>query len=265
MGRTTLNIRDGEIRATGSFSHAILFGSFAAALIPFLWANYKYRGSKKDLLAVLTCIFFIFFCSSSGPLVCLAGVLFFTWFFKYKQYSKLLARAMFLGAVFIHVVRESPIWHFIYVRISIKASSTGHYRYMLTEAAAKEFKNWWLLGYGDVGPAWHLKYWPWTHAPFTDMTNHYLLVGVRGGAVAMIIFMLTCYKSVSALGRYSLSQKADSAQFLWWAIMVMMIAHCITFLSVAYFGQITMLLYLTMAMAAFSQNELNKSNTANIR
>jgi hypothetical protein len=41
----------------------------------------------------------------------------------------------------------------------------------------------------------------------------------------------------------------------------MMTTHCVTFLPVAYFGQIIMLLYLTIAVAAFVLNELKKTPT----
>jgi hypothetical protein len=169
---------------------------------------------------------------------------------------------MLAGALTIHLVREYPIWQFLYLRITIKASSTGRHRYLLMDAAIKEFKNWWLSGYGDVGPAWHLKYWPWTHATFTDVTNHYLLVGVRGGMVAMLLFMITCYKSVVTLGHYSFLQKEISEQYFWWGIAVMMIGHCITFLSVSYFGQITLFLYMGFAIAALAQNDINKVTMA---
>jgi hypothetical protein len=262
VGRPGIVVRQGEVRAAGSFSHAILMGSFAAALIPFLWASFRTSHSKKELLAVISCLFFIYACSSSGPIVCTAGMFFFMWFFKYRLYSKLLARLMLAGALTIHLVREYPIWQFLYLRITIKASSTGRHRYLLMDAAIKEFKNWWLSGYGDVGPAWHLKYWPWTHATFTDVTNHYLLVGVRGGMVAMLLFMITCYKSVVTLGHYSFLQKEISEQYFWWGIAVMMIGHCITFLSVSYFGQITLFLYMGFAIAALAQNDINKVTMA---
>lgn len=88
---------------------------------------------------------------------------------------------------------------------------------MLVDASVKEFQNWWIWGYGDVGPQWHLKYWSYTHAHFTDVAD----------------------------------------QWPWWGFAIMMIAHCTTFLSVAYCGQITMLLYMTIAVAAISYDKLH--------
>ncbi len=255
LGRSAISVRDGEIRAAGTFSHAILYGSFAAALVPFLWADYKFEKSKLKLLSVFCCVFIVYASSSSGPIVALAGMVCFLIFFRWKQYSSLLAKGIFFTALFIHLVRESPIWHFMYVRISIKGSSTGYHRYLLVDAAVKEFWNWWLLGYGDAGPQWHTKYWPHTYARFTDVTNHYLLEGVRGGFFTMLLFMLLCYKAIKILVTHSKYQEDLPGQWLWWGIAVMMMGHCISFLSVAYFGQITMLLYLTIALAAYAYDE----------
>ena len=137
---------------------------------------------------------------------------------------------------------------------------------MLTEAAIKEFWNWWLLGYGDRGLDWHIKYWPWTHAAFTDVTNHYLLEGVRGGFFTMALLILLCIKVVKILGTYAINQKTKSDQWLWWGWMTMMVTHCVTFLSVAYFGQITMLLYLTIAVAAYVLDQENsKQNQISVK
>ena len=258
FGRSFISIRDGEIRAAATFSHSILFGSFAAALVPILWAQYKADKSKILLFAIGCAVFYVYASSSSGPLVVFVVVVLFLIFFKWKQYSKLLARLMLASAIFLHFVREGPLWHLLYVRISVKSGSTGWHRYLLTDAAVKEFPNWWLLGYGDAGPQWHTKYWAYTHAKFTDVTNHYILEGVRGGFVTMSLFVLICYLVIKTLGAHSISQKSEADQWLWWGAAVMMISHCVTFLSVAYFGQITMLLYLTIALGAFSYDSQNK-------
>ncbi|MGB3209084.1 MAG: hypothetical protein WBB19_00115 [Desulforhopalus sp.] len=258
LGRSAVAFRDGEVRAAGTFSHSILLGSFAVSILPVIWANYRISKSLFHAFATLCCLFFIFACSSSGPIVVLAGVIFFLSFFNLKQYSSSLSWCVLVLAVIIHIIREAPLWHFIFVRISIKDSSTGYHRYMLTEAAIKEFWNWWLLGYGDLAPQWHLKYWPWTHAHFTDITNHYILEGIRGGFFTMLIFVILCYLVIKTLGTFSITQTDRNEQWLWWGFTVMMISHCITFLSVAYFGQITMLLYLTIAVAAYAHDESNK-------
>jgi hypothetical protein len=255
VGRDRISIRDGEIRAAATFSHAILYGSFAAALVPLFWVDYRMEKKIMKLLPILSCLFIIYSCQSSGPIVALTGAIFFLFFFRWKQYSSGFAWCVLIAAIIIHFVREKPLWHFLYVRVSIHESSTGFHRYILTEAAIKEFWDWCLFGYGDVGAQWHHKYWPWAYAPFTDVTNHYLIEGVRGGFLTMVLFVMLCNKTIKVLGSYAISQTEPAEQWLWWGFTVMMITHCISFLSVAYFGQINMLLYLTIAVAAYILNE----------
>lgn len=141
-------------------------------------------------------MFYVYASASSGPIVALAEQICLLSFFKWRRYGSILTWFTLFITLFIHFARESPIWHFLYVRIAIKASSTGYHRYLLIDSAVKEFWNWWLLGYGDVGPQWHLKYWPWTWANFTDVTNHYLLEGVRGGFFTMLLFIFFVTKQL---------------------------------------------------------------------
>jgi len=252
LGRSGISVRAGEIRAAATFSHPILLGSFGAALLPMLWALYKVDRNKSTLFSVLICVFFVFSCNSSGPIVALISSVFFLAFFRWRRYGNILFYLMLFVSTIIHFVRESPIWHFIYVRVRIKPSSTGYHRYLLFDAAVKEIKEWWLLGYGDQGPQWHIKYWPWTHATFTDVTNHYLLIGVRGGLLALLPFIILCYNAIKYLALASIGASSDNDQWLWWGNAVTMIVHCISFLSVAYFGQITMFLYITIAISSLA-------------
>ena len=258
LGRSAIAFRDGEVRAAGTFSHSILFGSFAAAIFPIIWAALMRKRNPVNSFSIFCCLFFIYACSSSGPLVALAAVIFFLFFFKWKHYSSYLAWSILFASIFVHFIREKPLWHLIYVRLTVRAGSTGYHRYLLMEAAVKEFWNWCLLGYGDIGAQWHLKYWPWTHARFTDITNQYLLEAVRGGFLTMLLFIILCYKVIKTLGKFSISQNNIQDQWLWWGFTVMMITHCVTFLSVSYFGQIQMLFILTVAVAAYAADETIK-------
>lgn len=255
LGRNRIALREGGVRVACTFSHSILFGSFAATLIPIIWADYKIEKKLYKIIALLSCLFYVYASLSSGPIITLAGAICFLIFFRWKKYSSYLAWFIFLAATLIHFVREKPLWHFIYLRLSVRSGSTGIHRYLLTDAAVQEFWNWWLIGYGDVGPQWHLKYWPRTHAKFTDITNQYLLEGVRGGFFTMLLFTILCFTVIKTLTTFSISRNDKSEQWLWWGFAVMMIAHCITFLSVSYFGQITMLLYMTIAIAAFAHDK----------
>lgn len=251
LGRSRIEVRQGEIRAAGAFSHSILFGSFAAAIFPFLWGAYKEKKDRLYLTGIGCCFFYVVASSSSGPIMATVAAIFFLFFFVFKQYSASLWHGIIALSIVVHFIREAPLWHTIYARFSIKSSSTGYYRYQLVEAAIAELNKWWGIGYGEKGPDWHITYWPWSNYTFTDVTNHYLLEGVRGGLLPMFIFIFLCYKTVKTLGAYAIACKDNTDQWLWWGVTVMLLTHCVSFLSVAYFGQIIALFILTVALGAY--------------
>lgn len=74
----------------------------------------------------------------------------------------------------------------------------------------------------------------------------------------MIGFIALCYIATKTMGKFSILQNTNQAQRIWWGFTVMMLVHCISFLSVAYFGQITMLFFLTIAIAAYAYDESTK-------
>lgn len=251
LGRSSISMRDGEVRVACTFSHAILFGSFAAAVTPLLITANELRKKILGKIAILSCFFYTFVCGSSGPLIAMAAGLFYTFFFRWKKYGRHLYWLTLSIAFFIHFAGNGSLWGFIYTRLSF-GSSTGYHRFLIVDSAIKEFSEWWLLGYGNHAPQWHSKYWPWAHATFTDITNQYILVGVRGGLITMILFIILCYQAVKSTGRCAITQTTIEKQRLYWGITVTILVHCISFLSVSYFGQITMLFYLSIALAALS-------------
>jgi len=84
-----------------------------------------------------------------------------------------------------------------------------------------------------------------------DVTNQFVLEGVRGGILTLALFCLLMFSAVRITGRYSLRSMPRGQQWLAWGVCVSVIGHCISFFGVSYFGQIRMLLYLTFALVAF--------------
>ncbi len=255
LGRESIAMRDGEIRAACTFNHSILFGSFAASCFPIIWGYYSQNKNKFYIIHIISAIFFVIASSSSGPLASLLLAIIILILFRWKIHIKKFYYLFIILMLFIHFAREKPIWHFIFIRLSLKSSSTGYHRYNLIEAAIKEFDKWWLFGYGNRGPDWHTKYWSWASADFTDVTNHYLLEGVRGGFFTMALFIILCYISIKSLGSYAIHKTTSQEQWFWWGWTVALIAHCSSMLSVGYWGQITMFLYLNFAVASYVYGE----------
>jgi hypothetical protein len=86
-------------------------------------------------------------------------------------------------------------------------------------------------------------------AEHTDITNYYLKMGVWGGLPLMLLFIVILAKGFSFVGQ-TLRKSADlprESQFMVWALGASLFAHAATFISVSYFDQSFVFIYLTLA------------------
>jgi hypothetical protein len=74
--------------------------------------------------------------------------------------------------------------------------------------------------------------------------------GVTGGLVTLILFVYLLIVAVKTIGSGSLRPFSRSRQWFIWCLCVSVLGHCSAFFGVGYFGQIRMLLYLTLAITA---------------
>jgi hypothetical protein len=85
-----------------------------------------------------------------------------------------------------------------------------------------------------------------------DITNHYIAQGVKGGLPLMLLFMalLWCgfrYVSQAAQAWRGVDKERE---FFAWAVGSGLFAHAASCVSVAYFDQSILFLYLTLALTA---------------
>jgi hypothetical protein len=82
-----------------------------------------------------------------------------------------------------------------------------------------------------------------------DITNHYLSMGVVGGLPLIICFIAVMSIAFSYVGTASRHAPGTdrSQQFVVWALGCSLFAHAATFISVSYFDQSIVFLYLTLA------------------
>jgi hypothetical protein len=77
-------------------------------------------------------------------------------------------------------------------------------------------------------------------------------MGVFGGLPLTVLFIAILVKAFSAIGK-ALPPKSDpdaASHFAVWALGSALFAHAVTFVSVAYFDQTVIFLYLTVAAAS---------------
>lgn len=236
-------VRDGRRRCQGPFSHAILAGCFWAALISFMAALY-WEGPTRKLLAVLGCVcgvVIIYASASSTPVLALAVVLVGAALLPLRHYLSPIRWMTVATLVLLHIVMIAPVWHLI-ARVSAVGGSTGWHRYKLIDGAINRFSEWALVGTRSTA------HWGWG---LHDITNQYVLEGVRGGFLRLALFVAIIVLCFRAVGRAWRMFKPFSPDFMMaWAVGVSLAVHCASFIGVSYFGQITMLWYFTLAIAA---------------
>lgn len=238
-------IREGSIRAQGPFSHPILAGTVGAVSLPLivgLWQEHR----KLAFIGIIACLSIIFASTSSGPIMtAIAGIVgLFMW--HYRQQMRLVRWAAVLGYIALDIVMKAPAYYLI-ARIDLVGGSTGWHRSALIESSLKHLNEWWLAGtdytihWMPTGVAWN--------SDHTDITNHYLHLGVVGGLPFMLLFIATLAKGFSYVGQ-TLKQSSDlpaESQFMLWALGAGLFAHAVTCISVSYFDQSILFIYLTLA------------------
>jgi len=256
LGRVGTVVREGRYRCQAAFPHSIILGLFWSTLLPiFIGLIGTKRRRSLYAVAACACVFIICSTSSSTPLVTMLLVLLFMALFRFRCYGRLMAYLTCGMIVALHIVMNNPVWHLI-CRIDFVGGSTGWHRFILIDEAVKHFGDWALIGTRDIA------HW---RRGLKDITNQYVLEGVRGGFATLIIFCLLLVYAVKIPGSYSLRCAFNDRKWLSWGICVSVLGHCISFFGVSYFGQIKMLLYLTFAVVGFiAENELVPAQNRNL-
>ena len=145
---------------------------------------------------------------------------------------------------------NAPVWHLM-SRVNIFGGSTGWHRYHLFDQFIERTSEWFFLGTTET-MHWGLG--------LVDITNQYVLEGVRGGFLTLLIFIIMLYKSVQISGQSSLLLADQPKHWIAWGVCVSLLGHVVSFWGVSYFGQILMLMYMVLAMAGFFHEiNINKS------
>jgi hypothetical protein len=239
-------VRNGRIRAQGPFAHSILAGTAGAVSLPLmigLWQHHR----KTAIAGIVASCSMIVASASSGPIMSalFAIVALFMWNWRNRmQLIRWLAVLAYIGA---DLVMKAPAY-FLVARIDLTGSSTSWHRAYLIETALKHLSEWWFVGtdytrhWMDYGVGWSPDH--------IDITNHYLYMGVLGGLPLMFLFIAILAKAFSLVGqtlREAENKLSSTSRFMIWALGASLFSHATTFMSVSYFDQSFVFLYLTLA------------------
>jgi hypothetical protein len=187
-----LYIRGDRIRAMGPFAHPILAGTVGAVCLP-LMAGMWHRRRFVAYAGIAACLAMVVSSASSGPLMssiaAAAGLL----MWPYRHGMKQVRRLIVAIYVFLAIAMKAPVYYLI-ARINFVDGSTGYHRALLIESAIKYLNEWWIVG-TDFTRHWAPS--PGYTPQHTDITNHYLSMGIQGGLPLLILFIASLRRSHS--------------------------------------------------------------------
>ena len=238
-------IRDGKIRANGPFAHAILAGTIGAVCLPLmigLWEKHR----NNAVIGIVACLAIIIASTSSGPIMSALFAITALYMWRYRDRMRPVRWLAVFAYIGLDVIMKDPAY-FILARIDLTGSSTGWYRARLMQSAIEHLSEWWLAG-TDYTRHWMPTVVSWS-PDHTDITNHYLQMGVWGGLPLMLLFIAIMVQGFTFVGQ-TLGQMPElppQPRFMIWTLGASLFAHATTFISVSYFDQSFVFLYLTLA------------------
>jgi hypothetical protein len=251
-------VRDGRIRANGSFRHPILAGTVGAACFPLMLALYQQR-KLAGSIGMASAVAIVLASRSSGPAVSLIVAVAFLFLWRYRRAYRTfygLGIGLYLLA---ELVMSKPAYYLI-ARIDLSGGSTGYHRVYLLDAFFKYFNEWWLRG------TTYTRHWMQFGVSYsdkhTDITNYYIAWGINGGLVAVVLLLLIVLSAVRAGPQFSraVEFRPTSDAFLTWCLASGMAAHGVTSISVSYFDQSMCFFWMNVALLGTVQATLRTTS-----
>jgi hypothetical protein len=246
-------IRDGTLRCQGAFLHPIMAGTFAATLFPLfigLWFHAP-TDRFRAALGIVSSAFATAAAASSGALLAFLGALAVFGLWPMRRQMRIVRWGIGFGLVAMSLLMSAPIWYLI-AKISEITGGTGWHRSYLIDQAIKHFNEWWLFGTtytAHWGPGGQVLA---SDPNNMDITNHYVYEGVHGGVIKLGLFTAMIVVSFGIIGRCL--RRTDwrdpgRTKFLW-GIGAGLFAHCVSFISVAYFDQLIVIWFWLLAVVS---------------
>ena len=241
----TPEIRQGRIRAQGPFAHSILAGTVGAVCLPLMACLWQ-RHRKTAITGMAACLTIVFASASSGPIMTAVAAIGGLLMWKWRDQMRFFRWIALLGYVGLDIVMNAPAYYII-AHIDLTGSSTSWHRAALIEAALAHLSEWWFAG-TDVTRHW-MPYGVVWNENHIDITNYYLRMGVDGGLPLMLLFMAKLAIGFHLVGRAlkQFPKVSFQSRFMTWALGASLFAHSAACISVSYFDQSVVFIYLTLA------------------
>lgn len=227
-------VREGHVRSQGPFLHPILAGTIGAVTFPLMVGIWK-SSPLSAKIGALACLTMTITSFSSGPWMSLIWGLGALLIWRWRHLTKQMRIAFVISYIILDLVMKAPAYYLI-ARIDLSGGSTGWHRARLIESAIEHISEWWFAG-TDYTRHWMPTGVSWS-PDHTDITNHYLQMGIMGGVPLVIIFMIILWIGFKYVGEcIRRTDMEKKSKFFAWCLGSSLFAHVVTFLGVSYFDQ----------------------------
>lgn len=239
------DVREGKIRASGPFTHAILAGTVGATCFPmaiYLWTRHRLYA----LAGLFASVGIVFSSSSSGPVLMVLFIMFALGLWHLRTALPAIRWLAVGGVVALDLAMRDPVY-FLAARIDITGGSTGWHRSRLIQSSIEHLDEWWLAG-TDYTRHW-MPTGIFANEIHTDMTNHFLQIGVWGGLPLMLLFITAIVLAFRAVGQGLRKREGAEIEerFLAWTLGAILFGQVMNALSISLFDQSIVFLYLVLA------------------
>ena len=244
-GYSGVVIQEGHVRARGTFAHPILAGTVGATCFPmalFLWKRHR----KHALIGLFAATGIILTSTSSGPIMMVLIILFAISLWMFRKRIREIFWLTVAGLIALDIYMKDPIY-FLMAKIDLTGRSTGWHRAELIRSSIEHLNEWWLVGTD------YTRHWMPTgiHANeiHTDITNHFLGIGVMGGLPLIMIFIVVLVSAFVSIYRalYLNAGAKKEHLFLIWMLGAILFGHVVNFFSISLFDQSITFFYLILA------------------
>ena len=236
-------VRNGVVRAQGPFAHAILAGSIGSVCLPLIVVCWR-SNRLLSICGIAACVGMVVASGSSGPILALVAGASVLMVWPWHRRMRAVRWTTFLVYLGLEAVMNRPAY-FIISDVDLMGGSTSWYRAELIRSTFAHLGEWWLVGTD------YTRHWMPSGVPAspnqTDITNHFIAMGVVGGLVLMALFIAMFVKGFWQIGYAIRSQATSHHAFQCWAVGASLFAHMVTCLSVSYYDHSVIFLYLTLA------------------
>jgi hypothetical protein len=231
-------VRDGKIRAQGSFGTPILAGTVAATALPFLVSIWR-DNKNLALSAMIAALVIIFSTSSSGPIGTMMVAVAVMCVWKWRSRVGVGLVWLVVALIVLHFIKNRPVWYLMAL-MDFVGGSTGWHRAYLIDMALQHLDEWWAFG-TDFTRHW-MPYGLANDPNNCDITNYYIQLGITGGLGLTGALLAIQWRSFRLLGheimRSPYTGKSENREkFRLWCLASALVAHAVTFLSISYFDQ----------------------------